>query len=180
MYRSTRHCNTQRSSAELMCGRGIAMPLDRLRKFAPPKAVSFQLDGDVRRSQRRNERNYNARKHASYFNVAEGQRVHVRNNVRSNIYEPMWTQPRRVAKKINGSTVHLDNGTIRNAADLVPARQQTPPPPLLPSAEAAKPLLPQPAPTSAVEQPVLHRSDRERRPPACHADYAIPKANNKH
>ena len=47
-----------------MCGRGMAMPLDRLQKLAPPKAVSFQLDNDVRRSQRRNDRNYNVRKHA--------------------------------------------------------------------------------------------------------------------
>ena len=73
----------------------MAMPLDRLRKLAPLKAVSLQLDNDVRRSQRRNERNYNARKHASPFNVAKGQHVHVRDNIRSDKYEPMWTAAAR-------------------------------------------------------------------------------------
>ena len=72
-----------------MCGSGMAMPLDRLCKFAPPKAVSFKLDNYVRRSLRRNERNYNARKHASPFNVAKCQHVHVRDNIRSDEYELM-------------------------------------------------------------------------------------------
>ena len=50
MYRSTWHCITQKSPAKLMCGRGMAMPLDRLRKITPPKPVSFKLDSDVRSS----------------------------------------------------------------------------------------------------------------------------------
>ena len=152
MHRSTRHCTTQKSPAELMCARGMAMPLNRLRKLAPPTAFSFQLDNDVRRS-RRNERNYNACKHASPFHVSEGHHVHVRDNIRSNKSELMWTQPRLVKEQIGDSTARLDNGTVRNAADLVPARPQTPPPPLLLSAEAVKPLQPQPAPTPAVESP---------------------------
>ena len=161
-----------------MCGRGMAMPLDRIRKLAPPKAVSFQLDNDVRRSQRRNERNYNPRKHASYFHVSEGQHVHVRDNIRSNKYEPMWTQPRLVTERIGDSTVRFDINTVQTAADLVPARPQTPPPPLLPSAEGAKLLQQQPAPNPAVEQPLLRRYERERRPHAWHADYSIPKSTN--
>ena len=177
IYRSTRHCTTQRSPAELMCGRGMAMPLDRLRKLAPLKAVSFQLDNDVRRSQRRNERNYNARKHALPCNVSEGQNVHIRDNIRSNKYEPMWTKPRLVTEQIGYSTVLLDNGKCRRHCPCQSTNASTA---VLPSTEAAKPLLPQPVPTPAVEQPVLRRSERERRPPAWHADYAIPKANNKH
>ena len=77
--------------------------------LAPPKAVSFQLDNDVRRFQQRNMRNYNARKHASLFNVAKGQHVQVRDKIRSDKYEPIWTQPRRVTEQINDSTVSLDN-----------------------------------------------------------------------
>ena len=162
-----------------MCGRAMAMPLDRLRKMTPLKAVSFQLDNNVRRSQQRNERKYNARKRASDFNVKEGQQIHVRENIRSNKYEPMWTQPRRVAERINDSTVRLDNGTVRNAADLVPAHPPTPEPPEVPRPpplEAEK----QPPAPAAAEAPVLRRSNRERRPPAWHADYSIPNPNNKH
>ena len=76
-----------------MCGRSNLMLLDRLQKVMTPKTVNFKLDNDVRRSQQRNERSYNARKRASNFDVAKGKHVHVRDNVRSNKYEPMWTQP---------------------------------------------------------------------------------------
>ena len=64
-----------------MCNREMAMFLDRRRKVGPPKAVSFQFDNNIRRSQQRNKRNYNTRKPASSFNVATGQRVYDRDNV---------------------------------------------------------------------------------------------------
>ena len=152
----------------------MEMPLDRLRKLTPTKTVNFLLDNNVRRSQQRNERNYNTRKRAKYFNVKEGQHVHVRDNIRSNKYEPMWTQPRRIAERINDSTVRLDNGTVRNAADLVPAHLPTsepfqPPQPLPPEANKQPP-----APAAAVKPPVLRRLNRDRKYPAWHADYFIP------
>ena len=180
MYRSTRHCTTQKSPAELMCGRTMTMPLDRLRKLTPPKAVSFQLDNNVRRSQKRNERNYNSRKRATDFKVKEGRSVRVRDNVCSNKYKPMWMEPRRVTERINDSTVRLDNGTVRIAADLVPAHPPTPespkpPQPLPPEADKQPPAEP-----AAGEPPVLSSSNRERKPPAWHAEYSIPKPINKH
>ena len=123
-------------------------------------------------------RNYNARKHASLFNVAKGQHVQVRDKIRSDKYEPIWTQPRRVTEQINDSTVSLDNWTVCNAADLIPASPPLPelqPPPNQPP-KAEKQFHVQ---APAVEQPELRRSNREGRPPAWHADYSIPKPNNK-
>ena len=92
----------------------------------------------------------------------------------------MWTQPRKVTERINDSTVRLDNGTVRNAADLVPAHPLTPdspkpPQPLPPEADKQPPAEP-----AAAEPSVIRRSNRERKAPDWHADYSIPKPINKH
>ena len=89
----------------------------------------------------------------------------------------MWTQPRRVAERINGSTIRLNNKTIRNAAGLVPARPQIRPLPLVFSAEAAKVFLPQSA--VLLSSITLRQSNRKRRPPAWHAINTISKSDNK-
>ena len=80
-------------------------------------------------------------------------------------------------QRINDSTVRLDNVTVRNAADLVLARPPTPelqPPFHQPPKAEKQPFVPAPAD----EQPVLRRSERERRPPAWHTDYSILKPKN--
>ena len=94
-------------------------------KVSAAQSRQFTLNSDVRRFQRRNERKYNVRKHASPFNVAKGEHVHVRDNIHSNKYEPMWTQLLIVIERINDSKVCHDD-TVSNAADLVPASPQTP------------------------------------------------------
>ena len=122
-YRSTRHSTTQRSPAELMCGRNFIMPLDRLKKLPTPRKVEFdnKLERNVRSTNRRNERNYDKRKHVSTPIFEHGQSVYVRDNVRNNKYEPLWSVPRKIQEKINDTTMRLDNGTVRNTKDLVPA-----------------------------------------------------------
>ena len=194
MYRSTRHCTTQRSPAELMCGRAMTMPLDRLCKRPPPKAVTFQLDGDVRLAQSRQARNYNKLHNVKQFGASTGQQVHVRENVRANKYEPLWSQPRGIAAKLSDTTVRLDNGTVRNSADLVPARSvqanldplpfsepiqvaaNPPVPNLAPPLAVTVPhvaseLEPDNAPALQLDAPPVRRSARTRKPPAYLADY---------
>lgn len=120
-YRSTKHCTTQRSPSELMCGRSMTMPLDRLIKLVPSKQVSFQeaVQQNVKVTQRRNELNYNRRNMVKWNHIEENQQVRVRENVRSTKYDPMWSNPRQVERKINDSTVCLEDGSVRNSQDLV-------------------------------------------------------------
>jgi hypothetical protein len=76
------------------------------------KTVSFDGDvaSNVRRSQRRNEHHYNARNQATAFKAKAGDQVNVRENVRSNKYEPLWTLPKRIEKRLGDSTVCLEDG----------------------------------------------------------------------
>ena len=164
-YRSTRHSTTQRSPAELMCGRSMTMPLDRLLKVAKTKNVSFdgEVASNVRRSQQRNEHHYNARNRAATFKAKAGDRVNVRENVRSNKYEPLWTLPKRIEKRLGDSTVRLEDGTVRNARDLVAAAISSP------SWDSSVNARRAPSPPPAAEQPLPiapHPAQPERRYPA--------------
>ena len=125
-YRSTRHSTTQRSPAELMTGRPMTMPLDRLVKAARSDHVGLNdsVHANVHKSQIRNERNYNRRYRTTQFDTNVGDRFHVRDNVRHDKYQPIWTDPRTVVQKLGGSTVRLDNGVVRNSRDLVRAQSE--------------------------------------------------------
>jgi len=109
----------------------------------------------------------------------------------------MWTQPRQVADRINETTVRLDNGAVRNAADLVPAANTKAASTTPPASVAAAPA-PKPTETRAeqpVEQPpaparpqhqdahadpsTLRRSQRERHPPAYLSDYVTSRLSKR-
>ena len=168
-YRSTRQCTTQRSPAELMCGRKMTMPLDRLLKMISPRKVTFDVDlcDNVYRAQQRYVRNYNRKAGSTQFIARNGDRFHVRRNVRNNKYEPMWTLPRRVTDNLGSATVRLDDGTVRNSRDLVAARQavvpSAPPADLAAAPQVATPeavAAAVPACVAAPPQPPPHPPER--------------------
>lgn len=164
-----------------MCGRVMATPLVWLLKVAQQKFISFEVQENVTRAQRRYARNLNQRKHAKAVSLKQGQRVHVRENIRSNKYERIWTQHRTVASLGGYLTVCLDDGAVRNASDLVPYRAQPPgvveAPPAEPPVVVALPLPPavllKPQPAAPQPSPALCLQERTCRRPACYADIQV-------
>ena len=47
--------------------------------------------------------------------------MYVRDNVWSTKYDLVCTTPRRIEHQLNDTTVRLDDGTVRNSKDLLPA-----------------------------------------------------------
>ena len=176
-YRSTHPATTQRSPTELMCGRPMTMPLDRLRNIAPVQKVTFNKDIElnVKITERRNDIHFNNSKHVQTPVLKNGQRVYVRNNLRTTKYDPVWSAPLRVVTKLRETTVRLEDGAVRNTKDLIQTDGIVLSDVPTDMTSAVQDTKPKESVSSAVEPPAfqpVRRSERERRRPAKLGDSA--------
>ena len=123
-YRSTVHGTTGMTPAELMIGRKLRMPLDLLPLHPVRRTVHFEethktVEQRVNFKQNQYKSYADDRRRAQPSNLKKGDRVRVRNPIRHNKLDPVWSSSHTIINKPSDDTATLEDGTTWNAERLM-------------------------------------------------------------
>ncbi|XP_043201820.1 uncharacterized protein K02A2.6-like [Amphibalanus amphitrite] len=158
LYRTTPHCSTGEAPSVLLHGRRMRLNLPVVEEAAHDKRISDR----VAKQQRRNKRNYAARKGVKRPSLRPGDLVRVKKPGHVPKDQSRFSAPVPVTQQLGPATYLLADGTRRNAAHLasVPSGSQDGTGPATPPSGTAGPVTPllsqpptQRSPTLLLNQP---------------------------